>query len=355
MDDQENIHEDQDSEQNLPDRRQSRILRSLRSLLRSVSEVSDPFEVDIPVSNEMSSSEDEYDQENRLFDEYLQNTDEPTETFNTELPLQHSYLGRMNSVQGLTVFEPNSIHKIQIFEHHSFVFPGETLPMISSESLFDYNSETNEGVIFGLVFMIAPTFETKMGVTCQVYEKGVDAHGNLTLKSRAQQRFIVLKQYAPEAPYYRRRNYADVKIQPEIELRDPFNPMISSSLKPFKHSKTQREKIHLIAAATTAWPKFVWVQMDIQKIIEKINKFLAMLKIETAPSDLTKLSFWLIRQIPVTDEKKYELFFTNNVMQRLLKISQTINTMFTILCKRCSCQLASYGEVFAMSKQGVQV
>lgn len=299
------IESQEDASNQAPTRRRGRIMHSLRSLLqRSVSVDVVDFSGNHPVVEQMELNSSD-SSENV---EYFQPNDENSEQFNKELPTEHAYLGQMDAVLGLDFFECNKIYRIPIFEHHSFVFPGEMLPMIWTDAQFDRTEHTSDGFTFGLVFW-DPTFKKKVGVTCQVYERGVDSHGNVTLKCRAHQRFVVVKQqsgsYLLEGQVYSRRRYlADVKIQPEVMLPNPLQTMMGSSLKTFVYSSTHLAKIYRLTAATSHWPKFVYDQVDIGRVLRKVERFLAMLKIDSAPTDLSKLSFWLARNVPISEQKR---------------------------------------------------
>lgn len=328
-----------------------RILRSLRSLLpRSVSEVE--LEGDNISMELVSSSESDREEENRLFEEYLQQNDGPAEEFNTELPTEHSYLGQMDAVNGFGYFESGKTYRLQIFEHHSIVFPGETLPMIFSDSQFERSEYSQDGLNFGLVFW-DPQFKQKVGVTCQVYEKGVDSHGNITLKCRAHQRFVVLKQengsYLIPGAQYRRRCSADVIIQPEVELPPPLKAVVPDSLKRFlAGSKYVSQSVYHRASTLTSWPKFVYDQYDISKVLRK----LPMLNLGSVPEDLVVLSFWLARNVPITEKQRYQIFITNSVTQRLIILGKALDVMCFFSCKRCKNRLAKYSDLISMSKQG---
>lgn len=103
------------------------------------------------------------------------------------------YLGDMERVSGVQYLEPNRNYCLPIIIHNFLVFPGETLPMILSSHMFvsaDFNSD---GFLFGLVFReLLNTYNSKLfGVTCQIYEKSSDDSDNISIKSRAYQRFYI--------------------------------------------------------------------------------------------------------------------------------------------------------------------
>lgn len=92
-----------------------RLLRSLRSLpSNSVSDIE--IDDNVPMEIVTSSESDQADEdEDRLFDEYLQQHDDTTpEQFNTELPSEHLYLGQMECVSGLDYYECGKKYRIQV-------------------------------------------------------------------------------------------------------------------------------------------------------------------------------------------------------------------------------------------------
>lgn len=103
------------------------------------------------------------------------------------------YLGDLERVSGRSYLEPNRNYNMPIIIHTSLVFPGETLPMILSQHMFLSADFNDDGLIFGLVFReLLNSHNSKLfGVTCQIYEKSNDDSDNISIKSRAYQRFYI--------------------------------------------------------------------------------------------------------------------------------------------------------------------
>lgn len=103
------------------------------------------------------------------------------------------YLGDLERVSGHSYLEPNRNYNMPIIIHTSLVFPGETLPMILSQHMFLSADFNDDGLIFGLVFReLLNSHNSKLfGVTCQIYEKSNDDSDNISIKSRAYQRFYI--------------------------------------------------------------------------------------------------------------------------------------------------------------------
>lgn len=161
-----------------------RSLNSLRSLLsRTVSNIEVEEIEPMEIISDSGSEETNTNEPTSLMQENASPYDGPKESFNTELPTEHLYMGQMDVVPGLRLFEAGKIYRIHVFEHHSILFPGETLPIIWSEYPFELASDSVEGLNFGVIFS-DPKFERKVGVTCQVYERSVDSYKNIKLKCR---------------------------------------------------------------------------------------------------------------------------------------------------------------------------
>ncbi|CAO1432184.1 unnamed protein product [Diamesa tonsa] len=259
----------------------------------------------------------------------------------------------MDPISGLNYFEDDRIYELPVFGHHSLLFPGEILPMImTADSIFEPSQQTGEGLTFGLFFCDAESKKNDIyGVTCQVYEKGVDIFGHITMKSRALQRFKIIRNEDGHITTYRNQKlFAKVKILPEIVLADPINSLnTSNNLKKFMHNSTQYNSLRTFIAASTAWPKFVYDQYEIETVKQKVERYLSLLNV-TAPSDPVLKSFWLARNIPLTAEERLNIFATNCVNKRMLMMGESLNFMCFFLCKRCNNKISMYNDIFSMSK-----
>jgi hypothetical protein len=280
---------------------------------------------------EENSSEEEEDPE-RLFDEYINQASQSNENrsdFDSELPVQHSYLGETETVKGFTCYEENKIYEIPVIAHHSWVFPGEIVPMIMGQNRFLLRvTNEDEGLIFGLVFQKDhPDEKSTYGVTCQVYERGVDSRGHTILKGKSYQRFIVVVTDDGEIGTMRNQMYyAKVKILPERVLPEPIQLSMSNSL--MKHNQNSRTsaKIKSFAAASTQWPSFVYNRFSSVRVTDKIESCMGMIKVEP-PTDPIKRSFWYARNLPFNEEDRRQVFISNCVNERLLIIDERLETV----------------------------
>lgn len=103
------------------------------------------------------------------------------------------YLGNLERVSGVQYLEPNKIYRLPIFFHDAIIFPGETLPMILTQQMFMATQFSDDGLLFGLVFHgLRNNLNNDLyGVTCQIYAKGNDGRENISIKSKAYQRFCI--------------------------------------------------------------------------------------------------------------------------------------------------------------------
>lgn len=246
--------------------------------------------------------------------------------FDDELPMNHTYLGtNMEQIRGWNFFEPGKIYEIPVCGHHSLVFPGEILPMIMvAESIFAKSPESNEGLTFGLVFADEIDNDKVYGVTCQVFEKGVDNQGHITVKSKARQRFIVVRTEDGLTTHRNNNYYAKVKILPEYILPDPITMNITDNLSKFTQNSSHSHQLKSLLASSMRWPKWVYDKYSIIGVNEKIERYLAMLSI-TAPSDPSLKSFWLARNVPLNQKDRLKIFINNCVNRRMMLIAESLN------------------------------
>ncbi|XP_058119897.1 protein cereblon isoform X2 [Anopheles coustani] len=291
------------------------------------------------------------DEESRLFEDYIRERESVgMEIYNTELPTEHAYLGKLERVEGVDYLEPGKTYRLPIYSHHSIVFPGEIVPLMLNASHMHnigvYGS--SDGLKFGLVFQDQYTSsEGIYGVTCQVYERGNEGESAL-LKTVAQQRFIVVR--------HSQERRVEVRILPEIVLPDPLISTCSNAMVRYAHSsrKDRLASFKRLLTQSTVWPQFVYDQYGTEEVLKKVERYLSSLKITSVPTDPVKLSFWLARNIPLTEENRKTIFGTDSVLRRMLIINKTLDHMRCYICKRCENEVASYSDIFAMSKQGVQ-
>jgi cereblon len=212
-------------------------------------------------------------------------------------------------------------------------------------------SRTEDAIIFGLNFENYNRDGGKTyGVICEVYEKGVDHHGHITVKSKAVQRYQVIERDGKDKEVRNGAYHSTVKILPEILLNEPYFLGISNGLR--KHAHNSSDKFKSFVAASSRWPKFVYDLYSVKPVSEKIERYLAMLGIES-PSDPILKTWWLARNVPLNPNDRLKIFKTNCVNKRLQMIGESLNFVAHFLCKRCRNKIAVYNDIFAISKGNV--
>lgn len=211
--------------------------------------------------------------------------------------------------------------------------------MITAESIFELNmpgltNQSSDGLFFGLVFWDEAHNNQVYGVTCQVYEKGVDSFGNITIKSKANQRFVVVKKNGNLTDQRGSKYFANVKILPEIVLPDPLLRFSSNNLAKFTQNNSQYSKLRNFIASASVWPVFVYNHYETISVQQKIKQYLSMLNIDNIPTDPVLLSFWLARNVPLSNKERISIFISNCVTQRMKNIGKSLNKVSFISVKK---------------------
>lgn len=256
----------------------------------------------------------------------------------------------MERVEGVDYLEPGKTYRLPIYSHHSIVYPGEIVPlMLNDSTLYSGRSnDSSDGLKFGLVFQNQYRDGGRVyGVTCQVYERGAEGLSAL-MKTVAQQRFYIVRQSQERRYVCVTGRYvivssvhwlieglsfcfslrrADVKILPEIVLPDPLISTCSNAMVRYAHSsrKDRLSTFKRLLTQTTVWPQFVYDQYDTKEVMAKVERFLSSLNITSVQTDKVKLSFWLARNIPLTEEYRKMIFCTDSVLRRMLIINKALD------------------------------
>ncbi|XP_055847992.1 protein cereblon isoform X2 [Episyrphus balteatus] len=282
--------------------------------------------------------------------------------FDTNLPAEHSYLGtNMNRVSGVEYLDTGRIHRIMLFMHQHIIFPGEVLPFMIPGFIIEADIDSDNGLLFGVAFghVRCPKTQAMYGVTCQIYEKGTDERGHTLIKSRALQRFITTNDTRREHLEYitsglQLKTFGYIKILPEISLPDPLASINIGSMNRFRDIPGLAGYLSDFRATTTIWPKHVFNQFTISSIIEKVLKSLETNKVQSMPTDPTRLSFWLSRNAHISEDQLSKIFMTDCTNVRMRMIADSFSDGSVFVCRVCRNPIAHCRELFAMSKHGVQ-
>ncbi|KRF78730.1 protein cereblon isoform X2 [Drosophila virilis] len=286
--------------------------------------------------------------------------------FDTNLPAEHSYFGtNLNRVPGVDYLEVGSTHRMLIFMHQHILFPGEVLPFMIHGSIIDEEIQDSgrDGVIFGVGFpLMQPPDDNPhklYGVTCQIYEKGESGRQHVFYKSRALQRIVINCDDIQGPPQYIARNptmkcYSKVKILPEYFLPEPLKCIDMGSLNRFRDIPSMEKKFRRYQLTSTPWPYEACEEYSFEHIVEKARQKLEIHKIDTMPKCPIQLSFWLVRNLHLTEKMMRLTFLTDSVNIRLQIIDTTLKQESLFYCRYCNSSLAYCSDLFAMSKHGVQ-
>ncbi|EDW28025.1 GL27201 [Drosophila persimilis] len=283
--------------------------------------------------------------------------------FDTNLPAEHSYFGpNLNRVPGVNYQEVGSTHHMLIFLHQYILFPGEVLPFMIDGSLFDDDMSGLDGLIFAVAFpLMKPPEDSKKlyGVTCQIYEKGDNGRHLTFYKSRALQRIVINCSDIKGLPQYIARNptnkcHSKVKILPEYFLPEPLKCIDMGSMSRFRDIPSMRDKYLRYQISSTPWPVEVCQEYAYEDIVERARKKLEVHKIDTMPKCPIQMSFWLVRNLHLTEKMMSQMFLTDSVNLRLQLIGGILKEETLFYCRYCNSSLAYCSDLFAMSKHGVQ-
>ncbi|KAH8354182.1 hypothetical protein KR084_002623 [Drosophila pseudotakahashii] len=284
--------------------------------------------------------------------------------FDTNLAAEHSYFGNhLSRVPGVDYLEVGSTHHMLIFLHQHILFPGEVLPFMIDGRMFDEDMPGLDGLIFGVGFPLMQPPEDNphklYGVTCQIYEKGESGRGLVFYKSRALQRIVINCDDIQGPPQYIARNptskcFSKVKILPEYFLPEPLQSVDMGSMARFRDIPSMRDKYQRFQLASTPWPADACQEYSFSAIVERARQRLETQKIDTMPKCPIQLSFWLVRNLHLTEKMMRLTFLTDSVNTRLQLIKSTFQEESLFFCRYCNSSLAHCADLFAMSKHGVQ-
>lgn len=295
--------------------------------------------------------------------------DLPSETFNEDLPPEHSYLGEnLESVSGRVILTEGSYVTLPLLPRaYGTLVPGQTFPMTVRDYgrayMFRKCVETNH--TFGC---ISNRYRDHVGrgagqgigqgvgsygTTAEIYEFSDDI-GTVCIKAKARQRFKLIKTKRNDGGFLT----GELKILPEVNLNKPLSSIQCSSLNRLR--TTQKERCFSWESYLTPWPKWVYDQYDIDKLKARVDKELIFLKQGLRkdkgkmimPNDPSELSFWLATHLDA--EERYHVIKLDSPIQRLRWQLSLMSKCQQYYCFGCQTQIGQQSDVFAMSIEGAQ-
>ncbi|GJQ80658.1 hypothetical protein Trydic_g9242 [Trypoxylus dichotomus] len=283
--------------------------------------------------------------------------------FDKSLPATHRYLGRLDNVGGYTILDEGQVIPGMLAIHtNTLVFPGFTLPLVLRDYETDHLLEDiKKGHMFALI--CTDRVKTKLyeyGVIMEVYETSAK-RGVINLKAKGRQRCEILPDTMTRNPWARMQKLT-VKILGEPNIKSPisntqlqtlrsrrtnFNSDYQSLMRNYKH-----RRYHLSQYPYASW---VYDHNELGYLVDLITKNLAKFYTkEHLPQDPTSLSYWFVQNYQLTHEERLDILKCPSVLERLRLELRYMNMKRSLICGRCSIEIANQSDVFAMSREGVQ-
>lgn len=119
------------------------------------------------------------------------------------------------------------------------------------------------------------------------------------------------------------KSYGYVKILPEIYLPEPLQTIDMGSMNRFRGIPAFKQLFKRFQTSTASWPPHIYKKYNISSIIKKSRLCLASHDINTMPTDPIVLSFWLSRNLHMSEEQMKNIFVTDSVNIRMKVIADS--------------------------------
>ncbi|KAK9751385.1 Yippee zinc-binding/DNA-binding /Mis18, centromere assembly [Popillia japonica] len=283
--------------------------------------------------------------------------------FDKSLPAAHRYLGKLDNVGGYTIFDEGQVIPGMLAIHtNTLVFPGFTLPLV----LRDFETDQLlEDIKKGYMFVLISTGKVKTklyeyGVIMEVYETSA-RRGVINLKAKGRQRCKILPGTMSRNPWARMQKLT-VEILGEPNIKSPIS---NSQLQTLRARRTnfgsdykslmrnyKYRRYHLSQYPYASW---VYDHNELSYLVELITDNLAKFYVkEHLPQDPTSLSYWFVQNYQLTHEERLDILKCPSVLERLRLELRYLNMKRSLICGRCSIEIANQSDVFAMSREGMQ-
>ncbi|CAH0549006.1 unnamed protein product [Brassicogethes aeneus] len=322
----------------------------------------------------MSSAEDENDNYEEIenghissesnFTDEEDTSDEPNENsegyFNTDLPVAHRYLGKLNNTSKYTVYDDGEILEILAIHTNTLVFPGFTLPLIMNNHfentvILSYIQKSKS-----IALIAADAYYKKIythGTILEIFEHNTK-NGVLNLKARGRQRFRLV-------PGSEIKNLAGrlQMIQVQALGERPINsPLMDTQMLTLKSKRgytsqnfryfTKLDKYRSFHLAQYPFPKYVYDNYEIARPVEIVLS--ALSNYEYLPKDPVQLSYWFPQNYQLNHEERLYFMSADSTLERLKLACKLLKRLRHICCKKCGETISNPSKVFSMSKDGIQ-
>lgn len=306
---------------------------------------------------------------------------ENVSTYDTAVPVTHSYLGEMEECSGLTHQNKDTFITIPVLYINDFVLvPGQTLPLHLTrfnEVAMIRNTIRQADKCFGVIHAHYSYNEESHSYTQSVSNVGCTAEirsfrqdedddfhvATINIVAIGRQRF----QFVEMSQQLDGTMAAKIRIIKDAELPDINESLggcrdciIRRSLPdnaPFEHRLKNRLKRLRSSSALSHWPQWLLKTYDTQflcsGIFQELKKWNNELDEIQCPSNPTDFSFWVMTNLPLNDKQKLFLLQLRSSTQRLRCIYNLINQCVDLICARCSNVIAKRDDVFSMSSSGL--
>ncbi|XP_045530007.1 protein cereblon-like [Pieris brassicae] len=295
--------------------------------------------------------------------EEMQNLELDAEDFDITLAASHSYLSQdLVAITGRPDLEPGWTGTIPVMAHHGAVFPGETVPMLltDTQDVLIISHALDNDKIFGLLCPDETcTYISGYGVLCEVIEasNSNDAPQTLSFRSQASHRFRfkVMPKMSKPIHLYNRMKLVEILILPEVQLGDPLQQVRLPSLDNWRRERTMLadNRFRIIDSAMTTWPHFVYDIFDFHRMKQTIKEYFRNIVKTSIPEEPVSLSFWTASNLTLTPRDRLALFMVDDALLRLHMEVRLIGLNSVLCCVSCSTEIARRENMFAMSTEGV--
>ncbi|XP_049824983.1 protein cereblon [Aethina tumida] len=283
-------------------------------------------------------------------------------TFDTDLPVAHRYLGRLNNTSKYTVYDDGEMLDILAIHTNTLVFPGFTLPLVMNNHYENNVLNTYIKTSNSIALIAANAAYSKIythGTILDIFEYQHKS-GILNLKARGRQRF----QLVPGSEIKNLAGRLQMVTVKALGERRTDSPLIDTQLLTLKSKRpyTAREykdfsklaKFRRYHAAQYPFPTFVLDSYEVCVYVKQLLEGLSNYSSEYLPKDPEQLSYWFPQNYQLQHDERLHFLSISSTLERLKLAVRLLRQPRKICCENCGVELSDPTKVFAMSKDGVQ-